>query len=63
MLFTLDSRMVSDHTYPVVHVANISLVPTRTKHASTLGGNLGDRRQTDSAVVLGHLIPPPSRQP
>jgi hypothetical protein len=60
MLPTLDSHMVPDHTSPMVRVGNLSLVPTRMKHASTLGRNLGDRRQTDPAVVLGHLIPPPS---
>jgi hypothetical protein len=60
---TLDSRMVLNHTSPVVHIGNISLVPTRRKHAPTLGGSLGDRRQTGSTIILGHLIPPPSRQP
>jgi hypothetical protein len=42
---------------------NLLLVPTRMKHAPTPGSSLGDRRQTGPTVVLGHLIPPPSRQP
>jgi hypothetical protein len=62
-LFTLDSHMVPDHTSPVVRVGNLSLVPTRMKHAPTPGRSLSDRRQTGSTVVLCHLIPPPSRQP
>jgi DNA-directed RNA polymerase subunit RPC12/RpoP len=62
-LSTLDSRMVPDHTSPVVRVANLSLAPTRMKHAPTPERNLGDRRQTGPVIVLGHLIPPPSRQP
>jgi hypothetical protein len=36
-LSTLDSRMVLDHTSPMVHVGNLSLVPTRTKNALHLG--------------------------
>jgi hypothetical protein len=62
-LFMLDSHMVPDHTSPMVHVGNFSLVPTRTKHAPISGRSLGDQRQTGSAVVLGYLILPPSRQP
>jgi hypothetical protein len=42
---------------------NLSLVPTRRKHAPTPGRSLGDRRQTGPTVILSHLIPPPSRQP
>jgi hypothetical protein len=63
MFSTLDPRRVPDYTSHVVHVGNISLVPTRLKQAPTLGRSLGDRRQTGLAVVLGYLIPPPSRQP
>jgi hypothetical protein len=62
-LSTLDSRMVPDHTTPVVHVANPSLVPTRPKHAPVLRRSFGNRRQTDPVVALGHLILRPSRQP
>jgi hypothetical protein len=62
-LSTLDSHMVLDHTSPVVHVGYLSLVPTRMKHAPTPERSLGDRRQTGPAVILGHLITPPSRQP
>jgi hypothetical protein len=47
----------------MVHVGNLSLVPTRLKQAPTPRRSLGDRRQTDSAIVLGHLTPPPSWQP
>jgi hypothetical protein len=62
MLSTLDSHMTPDHTSPVVRVGNLSLVPTRIKHAPTPRRNLGDQRQTGPAVVLGHLIPHLSRQ-
>jgi hypothetical protein len=62
MLSTLDSHMVSDHTSPMVHIGNLSLVPTRTKHAPTPGRSLGNERQTGLTVALGHLIPPPSWQ-
>jgi hypothetical protein len=61
MLSTLDSRMVLDHTFPVVCLGNLSPVSTRTKQTPTLRRSLGDRRQTGPIVVLGHLIPPPSR--
>jgi hypothetical protein len=44
-------------------VGNLSLVPTRMKPTTTPGRSLGDQRQTGLAVVLSHLIPPPSRQP
>jgi hypothetical protein len=59
-LSTLDSHLVPDHISPVVCVGNLLLVPTRMKHAPTPGRSLDDRRQTSLAVVLGHLIPPPS---
>jgi hypothetical protein len=62
-LFTLDSHRVPNYTSHVVHVGNLSQVPTRTKHASTPERSLGNQRQTDLTVVLGHLILPPSRQP
>jgi hypothetical protein len=55
--------MVLDHTSPMVRVGNLSLVPTRMKHAPTPRRSLGDRRQTNPTVILGHLIPPPSQQP
>jgi hypothetical protein len=55
--------MVSDHTSLMTHVGNLSLVPTRMKHAPTPGRSLGDQRQTSPAIALGHLILPPSRQP
>jgi hypothetical protein len=61
-LFMLDSHMVPDRTSPMVHVGNLSLVPTKTKPAPTPEGSLGDRRQTSLTVILGHLIPPTSRQ-
>jgi hypothetical protein len=57
----LDLRMVPDHTSPVVRVGNLLLVPTQMKQAPTLEGNLGDQRQAGLAVILGHLIAPPSR--
>jgi hypothetical protein len=62
-LFTLDPRIVPDHTSNMVHVVNLSLVPTRTKHAHTPERTLGDQRQTGSVIAMGHLILPPSRQP
>jgi hypothetical protein len=62
-LFTLDPRRVPNHTSHVVHVGNISLVPTRSKQAPTPRISLGDQRQTGLAVVFGHLILPPLRQP
>jgi hypothetical protein len=54
---------VPDPTSHVVRMGNLSLVPTRMKQTPTPKRSLGDRRQTGPAVVLGHLIPPPSRQP
>jgi hypothetical protein len=63
MLSTLDLCMVPDHISPVVHVGNLSLVPTRPKQAPTPRRSLGNRRQTGPAVILGHLILPPSQQP
>jgi hypothetical protein len=42
---------------------NLSLAPTKSKHASTPGRSLGNQRQTGPAVILGDLIPPPMRQP
>jgi hypothetical protein len=62
-LSTLDLHRVSDPTSHVVRVGKLLLVPTRTKHVPTPGRSLSDRRQTDPAVDLGHLICPPSRQP
>jgi hypothetical protein len=59
--FMLDSRMVLNHTSLVVRVDNLSLVPTRQKHAPTPRRSLGNRSQTGPAVTLGHLILPPSR--
>jgi hypothetical protein len=58
-LSTLDSRMVLDHTSPMDHVGNLSLVPIRTKQTPTPGRSLGDRRQMSPTVILRHLIPPP----
>jgi hypothetical protein len=60
---TLDSRMAPDHTSTVVSVGNLSLVSTRLKHAPIPGRSLGNQRQTDLTIALGHLILPPSRQP
>jgi hypothetical protein len=59
-LSKLDSCMVPDHTSPVVRVGNLSLVPTRMKHAPTPERNLDDQRQINPVIVLGHLILPPS---
>jgi hypothetical protein len=42
---------------------NLSLALTKSKQVPTPGGSLGNQRQTDPAVVLGGLIPPPMRQP
>jgi hypothetical protein len=61
--FNARFHMVLDHISLVVHVDNLSLVPIRMKHAPTPGRSLDDRRQTDPAIILSHLIPPPSRQP
>jgi hypothetical protein len=60
---TLDLQRVPDPTSHVVHMGNLSLVPMRMKQAPTHGRSLGNWRQTDPIVILGHLIPPPSRQP
>jgi hypothetical protein len=57
-LFIPDFHRVSDPISHVVHVDNLSLIPTRMKQALTLGRSLGDRGQTGPAVILGHLIPP-----
>jgi hypothetical protein len=62
-LFMLDPHRVPDHTSHMVHVGNLSLVSTRTKHAPTSKRSLDDQRQTSPAVALGHLILSPSRQP
>jgi hypothetical protein len=59
MLFTLDPRRVSDPTTHMIHIDNLSLVPTRLKHVPTPERSLGDQRQTDPAIALGHLILPP----
>jgi hypothetical protein len=52
-----------DRTSHVVRVGNLSLVPTRMKYAPTPKRSRGDQRQSGPAVILDHLIPPPSRQP
>jgi hypothetical protein len=57
------SCMVPDHTSPVVHVANLSLVLTRMKHAPTPRRSVDDQRQTGLIVGLDHIILHPSRQP
>jgi hypothetical protein len=44
-------------------IATCHVVPIRLKQAPTTGRNLGDKKQTDPAVVLGHLILPPSQHP
>jgi hypothetical protein len=62
-LSMLDLCMVLGHTSPMVYVGNLSLVPTRTKHAPTPGRSFVDQRQTGPAIVLGHLILSPLRQP
>jgi hypothetical protein len=43
-LSTLDPRRVPDHISHVVHIGNLSLVPTRSKHAPTPGRSLDDQR-------------------
>jgi hypothetical protein len=53
---------------PILHLmwsvySNLSLVPTRSKQAPTPGRSIGNQRETDLAVVLGHLILPPPQQP
>jgi hypothetical protein len=45
------------------HIATFLVVPTRSKQASTPGRNLSDQKYTGSAIVLGHLILPPTQQP
>jgi hypothetical protein len=62
-LSMLDLCMVLGHTSPMVYVGNLSLVPTRTKHAPTPGRSFVDQRRTGPAIVLGHLILSPLRQP
>jgi hypothetical protein len=57
MLSTLDLHRVPDPTSHVVCVGNLSLVPTMMKQTPTPGRSLGNQRQTDPAVALGHLIP------
>jgi hypothetical protein len=42
---------------------NLSLAPTKSKQAPRPGRSLGNQRQTDPAVMLVGLIPPPMRQP
>jgi hypothetical protein len=42
---------------------NLSLAPMKLKQPPTPGRSLDNQRQTDPAVVLGGLIPPPMRQP
>jgi hypothetical protein len=51
--------MVQDHTSPVIRVGNLSLVPTRTKHAPTPERSLGDQRQTGPAVSWVTSFPQP----
>jgi hypothetical protein len=41
---------------------NLSLAPTKSKQAPTLGRSLDNQRQTGPAIVLGDLILPPMRQ-
>jgi hypothetical protein len=60
---TLDLYRVPDHTSHMIHVGNLLLVPTRSKQAPTPRRSLSDQRKTGPTVILGHLIPPPSRQP
>jgi hypothetical protein len=61
--FMFDLHRVLDHTSHVVHIGNLLLVPMRSKRSPTPRRSLGDRRQSGTAIVLGHLIPPPSRRP
>jgi hypothetical protein len=58
-LFTLDSRMVPDHTSLVVHVGNLLLVPTSTKHDPTPGRSLDDkdRLARPSSRVTSFFLP------
>jgi hypothetical protein len=42
---------------------NLSLAHTKSKQAPTPERSLDNQRQTDPAVVLGGLIPPPMQQP
>jgi hypothetical protein len=60
---TLYLRMVPDHTPPVAHIVNLSLVHTKTKQTPTPGISLGNQIQTGPVVISSHLIPSPSRQP
>jgi hypothetical protein len=48
--------MVPDHTSLVVHVRNLSLVPTRMKYAPTPKRNLVNQRQTGPIIALDHLF-------
>jgi hypothetical protein len=61
--FHARSHIVPDYTYHVVPVGNLLVVPTRSKQGPTPRRSLGDQRKTGLAVVLGHLIRPPSRHP
>jgi hypothetical protein len=42
---------------------NLSLAPTKSKHAPTLERSLDNQRQTGPAVILGDLILPSMWQP
>jgi hypothetical protein len=42
---------------------NLSLAPTKLKHAPTPERSPSNQRQIGPAIVLGDLIPPPMRQP
>jgi hypothetical protein len=59
MLSTLDSRRVPDHTYHVVHIGNLSLVPTMSKYAPTLKEVLAtkDRLAQPSSRVTSFFLP------
>jgi hypothetical protein len=42
---------------------NLSLTPTKSKHAPTRERSLDNQRQTGPAIVFGGIILPPMRQP
>jgi hypothetical protein len=51
MLFTLDSRMIPDHTSLVIRVANLLLVPIRMKHVPKPRRSLGEQTLSSSWVT------------
>jgi hypothetical protein len=61
---TLGPCMALDHTYLMQYTYNnLLVVPMRSKQASTPERSLGTQWSPSLAIILGHLILPPSCQP